>query len=147
MGNIGRKRRVLIEKLLPNKIHKRETTGEFIPLVTPINQNANIFIKNSFVVELEMTNGLIVDEYRVQGFKIENIEGKKTLKIKTILHIKEWVEDYSKVVIAKISINDVIGNEVNSFDFDVSFLGYSVECDYKGDGFMTPYFLYEILED
>jgi len=147
MGNIGRRRKVLIEKVLPIKTHKREQQGAFVPLVTPISQNSELFVKNTFIVELEMANGLIVDEHRVQGFKIENIGGKKILKIKTILHIKEWLEDYAGVVIARIILVDIIGNEVNSLDLDVLFEGYSVECDYKSDGFMTPYFTYSIVGD
>ena len=83
----------------------------------------------------------------MRGFKIESGSDKKTLKVRTFLYIKEWLDDYKSVVIAKVTLLDSIGNEINSFDLDVSFDGYSMECDYDSDDFVAPWFSFSILDD
>ena len=143
---IGRRRTVIVEKFLLDKSKKHEIPETFKPLITPLLSTIELFIKNKFSVELERSDGIKVEESRICGFKIETSNGKKMLKVKTFLHIKEWVTDYEKVVIARISLFDAMGNEINNFDLDVRFDGYSMECDYGSDGFVTPRFTYIILE-
>lgn len=147
MSTIGRRRIVLIEKTLPTKYHKHTIPEIFQPLITPIFQGAELFTKNNFNVELEMSDGSIIDEFRIRGFKIDSNGTKKILKIKTLLHIKEWLDDYSKIVIARIVLFDSIGNNINTLDLDIQFDGYSFECDYGADGHMIPCFTYTIVGD
>lgn len=142
----GRRRVVLIEKFLLDKPDKYTATDVFKPLMAPVFYNNDLFVQNRFSVELERSDGLKIDESRICGFKIETSNEKKILKVKTYLHIKEWITDYEKVVIAKISLFDNMGNEINNFDFDVYFDGYSIECEYSSSGLLTPGFSYVILE-
>jgi len=142
--NIGRKRIVLVEKFIPSKSYQNHPEA-FRPLITPLFSNEELFVKNRFIVELERSDSVKIEGSRICGFKIENSGENKVLKVKTYLHIQEWLEDYEKVVIAKITILDTMGNEINNFDLDVVFDGYSMEFDYNSDGPMTPQFSYIIV--
>jgi hypothetical protein len=142
---IGRRRIVLVEKFLPKNFKKHEPSEAFKPLITPIFSNNDLFVDNRFIVELEQSNGTKIEESRIRGFKIHNSNGEKVLKIKTFLHIKEWVTDYEKIVIARITLLDNTGNEVQVIDLDICYDGYSLECDYTSSAFMIPVFSYIIL--
>lgn len=143
--NIGRRRIVLIEKLLPVRARHHDIPEAFKPLITPIFSNTDLFVKNRFAVELERSDGIKIEESRICGFKLDSHSDSKILKIKTFLHVQEWLNDYEKVIIARISLLDAIGNEINSLDLDIIFDGYTIECDYGTEGFMTPHFSYKIV--
>lgn len=144
--SIGRRRIVLIEKFFQLKPTQRELTEVFTPLITPIF-DTELFIKNRFFVELETSDGVIIDENRVRGFKMESQGKHKILKIKTFLHLQEWLSDYEKVVVARIHLLDSIGNTAKNLDLDVIFDGHSIECDYGDNGHMTPCFSYVVVGD
>ena len=143
---IGRKRIVLVEKSIPIQPYQHEISEAFRPFITPVVQSSELFAKNNFTIELERSDGLKIEDNRICGFKLESKGEKKLFNIKTFLHIKDWIEDYKKVVIARVVLYDSIGNEVNSLDLDLHFDGYSMECDYGSEGFVTPYFSYLIVD-
>ena len=142
----SRKRFVLVEKITTKKPSKYATSEVFNHLTSSILHNNELFVKNRFSIELERSDGLKIDESRIKGFKIITSNGHKVLMVKTYLHIKEWITDYEKVIIAKIAFLDNIGNEINNLDLDICFDGYFIECDYSLDDVVTPEFSYTILD-
>ena len=85
---------------------------------------------------------------KIKGFRIESIPGKRIIKVKTIMHIESWIKDFEQAEIIKIYFFDNEGNKIrNSFDYDVDFKCFYLECDYKFRDYMTPVFEYEIIEN
>lgn len=138
--NIGRKRLVLIEKVVRCKNYDMPLSNQGV--LFPIT---DLFRRNMFHLEMEKNDGTVLDPRRICGFKIESEKNLKVLKIKTTLEINDWISDYEKVVIARIFLYDANGNDANSMDLDVLFKGYSIECDYHSDEAMKPIFSYDVI--
>lgn len=138
--NIGRRRVVLIEK-----ISNRKTVGIIEHDSNFQLPHIDVFRKNRFFIELERNDGTVINPYRICGFKMEKDNDSKILKVKTTMEINEWISEYEKVVVARIFLYDVNGNDINSMDLDISFRGYSIECDYNSEEAMRPVFSYAII--
>jgi hypothetical protein len=137
--NIGRRRSVLIEKIINRKTRDVQSTDRFFQSIS------DVFRKDRFFVEMERNDGSVLNPYRICGFKIDDNKDSKILKVKTTLEINEWIADYEKVVIVRIFLYDSSGNDLINMDFDVIFRGYSMECDYHSDEAMKPIFSYAII--
>ena len=110
-----------------------------------LNFDTNYFLQDRFCVKME-TDDFVVNPERIKGFKIENFENKKIIKIKTYLKITEWLKDFENVHIIKVYFFDSNGNILkNCIDFDVDYSGFSLECDYKFRDYLVPIFSYDIL--
>ena len=99
---------------------------------------SNFFLQNRFSVHLEGED-IKISPNRIKGFKLVEYNNKKNLLIKSTLCINDWVDDF-----AKIFFYDKDGNVVRFVDFNIGYLGYKLECDYKTNDFLTPVFDYEI---
>ena len=104
---------------------------------------SNFFLQNRFSVHLEGED-IKISPNRIKGFKLVEYNNKKNLLIKSTLCISDWVDDFKKIDFAKIFCYDKDGNVVRFVDFNIGYLGYKLECDYKTNDFLTPVFDYEI---
>jgi hypothetical protein len=104
---------------------------------------SNFFLQNRFSVHLEGED-IKISPNRIKGFKLVEYNNKKNLLIKSTLCISDWVDDFKKIDFAKIFFYDKDGNVVRFVDFNIGYLGYKLECDYKTNDFLTPVFDYEI---
>jgi hypothetical protein len=104
---------------------------------------SNFFLQNRFSVHLEGED-IKISPNRIKGFKLVEYNNKKNLLIKSTLCINDWVDDFKKIDFAKIFFYDKDGNVVRFVDFNIGYLGYKLECDYKTNDFLTPVFDYEI---
>jgi hypothetical protein len=104
---------------------------------------SNFFLQNRFSVHLEGED-IKISPNRIKGFKLVEYNNKKNLLIKSTLCINDWIDDFKKIDFAKIFFYDKDGNVVRFVDFDIGYLGYKLECDYKTNDFLTPVFDYEI---
>ncbi len=110
------------------------------------NLDPNFIFQDRFSMQLESQESFIIGPEKIKGFRIENIDDKRILKVKTILHIDEWINDFKKIEIIKIYFFDMNGNVLNnSFDYDVSFKCFYLDCDYTFRDYLTPIYEYEIL--
>lgn len=103
----------------------------------------NFLIQNRFSVHLE-GDDIKISHEKIKGFKIIEYDNRKNLFIKSTLHINDWVDDFKKIDFAKIYLYDKNGNVKRFLDFDLGYVGYKLECDYKTNDFLTPIFDYEI---
>jgi hypothetical protein len=103
----------------------------------------NVFLQNRFSVHLEGED-IKISPNKIKGFKLVEYNNKKNLLIKSTLYINDWVDDFKKIDFAKIFFYDKNGNVVRFMDFNIGYLGYKLECDYKNNDFLTPLFDYEI---
>lgn len=103
----------------------------------------NVFLQNRFSVHLEGED-IKINPNKIKGFKLVEYNNKKNLLIKSTLYINDWVDDFKKIDFAKIFFYDKNGNIVRFMDFNIGYLGYKLECDYKNNDFLTPLFDYEI---
>ena len=102
-------------------------------------------LQDRFCDKME-TDDFVVNPERIKGFKIETIENKKIIKIKTYLQVHEWLTDFQNIHIIKVYFFDGNGNILkNCIDYDVDYLDFSLECDYKFRDYLVPIFSYEIL--
>lgn len=107
--------------------------------------DTSFILQDRFCLKME-TKDFIVNPERIKGFKIETIEKRKVIKVKTYLKINEWIKDFEKIEIIKIYFFDSYGNLLkNGFDYDVDYLDFTLECDYKFRDYLVPIFSYEIL--
>lgn len=143
----SRKKELLLE-ILYNKEYQQDI---FLPESFKeekkilLNFEKDFLLQDRFCVRMETENFFINPE-RIKGFKIENLENKKIIKIKTYLHIDDWIKDFEHIQIIKIHFFDSNGNILkNCFDYDVDFMGFSLECDYKFRDYLVPIFTYQIL--
>jgi hypothetical protein len=104
---------------------------------------SNFFLQNRFSVHLEGED-IKISPNRIKGFKLVEYNNKKNLLIKSTLCINDWIDDFKKIDFAKIFFYDKDGNVVRFVDFNIGYLGYKLECDYKTNDFLTPVFDYEI---
>jgi hypothetical protein len=104
---------------------------------------SNFFLQNRFSVHLEGED-IKISPNRIKGFKLIEYKNKKNLLIKSTLCINDWIDDFKKIDFAKIFFYDKDGNVVRFVDFNIGYLGYKLECDYKTNDFLTPVFDYEI---
>jgi len=104
---------------------------------------SNFFLQNRFSVHLEGED-IKISPNRIKGFKLVEYNNKKNLLIKSTLCINDWIDDFKKIDFAKIFFYDKDGNVVRFVDFNIDYLGYKLECDYKTNDFLTPVFDYEI---
>lgn len=110
-----------------------------------VNFDKKFILQDRFCVKME-TDDFVVNPERIKGFKIENIENKKVIKIKTYLQVNEWINDFKNIHIIKIYFFDFNGNLLkNCLDYDVDYMDFSLECDYKFRDYLVPVFSYEIL--
>lgn len=110
-----------------------------------VNFDKKFILQDRFCVKME-TDDFVVNPERIKGFKIENIENKKIIKIKTYLQVNEWINDFKNIHIIKIYFFDFNGNLLkNCLDYDVDYIDFSLECDYKFRDYLVPVFSYEIL--
>lgn len=140
---IGRKRTVLIEKNLTFSQKPCITLdSNIIPRKIQPLQN------NLFAVELEKKSSVIIDPFKISWFKIDNQEKEKILKIRSILEIDDWLSDFKEVNVARIFFLNNLGKTLHFLDFDVIFVGYSIECDrnFNHGDLLKPIFSYKILE-
>jgi hypothetical protein len=138
--NIGRRRIVLVEKVSKRKVFDISESSRQLTSV-----QTDTFRKNRFFMELERNDGVVINPYRICGFKIERNVNSSVLKVKTTIDVKGWVLEYEKVVVARIFLYDANGNDLNNMDLDVSFRGYSIECDYSSEEVVKPVFSYAII--
>lgn len=138
---IGRKRTVLIEKTsCSHKVSNDNMVGRY---GLPLFFSMDFLRKSRFIIEMKIDDKIINSD-NIQGFSISHLE-EKILKISTVIHLSEWVNDYEKVNIIKIYFLDGLGNEHRQFDFDAIYKGYIFDCNYKDDSPITPYFVFKIL--
>lgn len=110
------------------------------------NLDDNFIFQDKFCVKME-TKNFVVNPDRIKGFKIEKDIIGKIIKIKTYLQINEWLNDFKKIEIIKIYFFDNNGNILkNCFDYDVEYVDFKLECDYKFRDYLTPIFIYQILD-
>jgi hypothetical protein len=139
---IGRKRTVFIEKISYPKISENTLSKTF---GLPLFFNMDFLRKNRFLIEMQIDEKPINND-NIQGFSIVHIDEKESsIKINTVLHVNDWIDNYEKVNIIKVYLLDGLGNIHKNFDFDVVFKGYTFDCDYKDDAPVNPYFLYKII--
>lgn len=155
MTSRSRKSEILLEILSGKEFYNEEICLPKIADETHLTfhqrtifyNNPQYYYQNRFVVRME-TDDLIIKSERIKGFKIETINNEMLLKIKTFMHIDEWLEDFKTVEIIKIYFFDIRGNMLkNSFDYDVNYKSFSLACDYKFADYLTPVFEYYILSD
>lgn len=103
----------------------------------------NQYMQNRFSVFLEGEN-IKISADKIKGFKLIEYNNKKNLLIKSTLYIDDWINDFKKIDFAKIYFFDSKGNIIRFLDYDLGFIGYKIECDYKNNDFLTPVFDYEI---
>lgn len=103
----------------------------------------NLYMQNRFTIHLEGEEFEIAPE-KIKGFKLMEYNNKKNLLIKSTLYINDWIDDFKKIDFAKIFFYDNKGNVARFSEFNLSYLGYKLECDYKTNDFLTPIFDYEI---
>ncbi len=148
MVNRSRKKQILLEIM-----SEKEFLGKNIFLPSNFNTDSsainhydsNYMLQDRFSVKME-TETFVVNPERIKGFKIEKSSDKRIIKIKSYLQVHEWIKDFEKVHIIKIFFFDSRGNILkNSFDYDVDFFGFNLECDYSYRDYLTPVFIYEIL--
>ena len=110
-----------------------------------LNFDKQFVLQDRFCVKME-TDDFTVNPERIKGFKIISIENKHIIKVKTYLKINEWMQDFKNIHIIKIYFFDSNGNILkNCLDYDVDFMDFSLECDYKFRDYLVPIFTYEIL--
>lgn len=110
-----------------------------------INFDKKFIWQDRFCVKME-TDDFVVNPERIKGFKIETIENKKIIKIKTYIQVSEWLKDFQNIHIIKIYFFDSNGNLLkHCIDYDVDYMDFSLECDYKFRDYLVPIFSYEIL--
>lgn len=142
---VGRKRSLLIEKL--SSITKIESQLPFNniqgSLFNIIPYHNEYYRKNRFVVELENDfENIKIESFKIQSFNMSN----QTIHIKALLKLEDWIEDFKKVKIAKISLFDSIGNVVRYFDYDIVLIDYNIDFNYTSDDIMCPDFSYKIVK-
>lgn len=109
------------------------------------NFDNTFILQDRFCVKME-TRDFVLNPERIKGFRIETIQNEKLIKIKTYLKIDEWIKDFEKIEVIKIYFFDSKGNMLkNCFDYDVDYIGFSLECDYKFRDYLVPVFSYKIL--
>ena len=110
-----------------------------------LNFDSSFVLQDRFCVKLE-TDDFVVNPERIKGFKIETIQNEKIIKVKTYLQVHEWINDFEKIHIIKIYFFDSKGNILkNCFDYDVDYMDFNLECDYKFRDYLVPTFSYKIL--
>ncbi len=110
-----------------------------------LNFDSCFVLQDRFCVKLE-TDDFVVNPERIKGFKIETIQNEKIIKVKTYLQVHEWINDFEKIHIIKIYFFDSNGNILkNCFDYDVDYMDFNLECDYKFRDYLVPTFSYKIL--
>lgn len=110
-----------------------------------LNFDKKFIWQDRFCVKME-TDDFVVNPERIKGFKIETVEHKKIIKIKTYIQVSEWLKDFQGIHVIKIYFFDSNGNLLkNCLDYDVDYVDFSLECDYKFRDYLVPIFSYEIL--
>jgi len=71
--------------------------------------DTSFILQDRFCLKME-TKDFVVNPERIKGFKIETIEKRKVIKVKTYLKINEWIKDFEKIEIIKIYFFDSYGN-------------------------------------
>ncbi len=111
-----------------------------------LNFDKNFIWQDRFCVKME-TDDFVVNPERIKGFKIDSFEKNKILKIKTYIQLNEWLNDFKNIDLIKIYFFDSNGNLLkNSFDYDVDYMDFTLECDYKFRDYLVPIFSYKILD-
>ncbi len=112
-------------------------------LITSLDPN--FIYQDKFSLSLQ-SESLKIGPDRIKGFRIENVPGKRIIKVKTIMHIESWIKEFEQIDIVKIYFFDNNGNRIiNFFDYDVDFKCFYLDCDYKFRDYLTPVFEYEII--
>lgn len=110
-----------------------------------LNFDSSFVLQDRFCVKLE-TDDFVVNPERIKGFKIQTILDEKIIKVKTYLQVHEWITDFEKIHIIKIYFFDSKGNLLkNCLDYDVDYMDFNLECDYKFRDYLVPTFSYKIL--
>lgn len=105
----------------------------------------DFMFQDKFCVRMETLN-FVINPERIKGFKIEKDDFGRTIKIKTYIYVQEWFDDFQKIEIIKVYFFDNKGNILkNCFDYDVQYLDFKLECDYKFRDYLTPVFTYQII--
>jgi len=121
-------------------------SGDYTKTQIISHLDPNFFHQDRFCLELkseEKTFGF----NKIKGFRIDNDGQSQVIKIKTFLHIEDWLKDFEKIEIIKIYFFDSNGNLMrNSFDYDVDFKRFYLDCDYKLQDYLTPIYEYVIFD-
>lgn len=111
------------------------------------NLDSNFVFQDKFCISMHMDD-FTINPDRIKGFRIEQKQDKRIIKVKTFLHIDSWLKDFEKIEIIKIYFFDSIGSPVkNHLDYDVDFKFFYLDCDYKFRDYLTPVYEYEILDN
>lgn len=123
---------------LPNREHSK------LQIIS--NLDSSFIFQDKFCLHLQSEHKQISSE-KIKGFRIDNDGERKIIKVKTFLHIEDWIKDFEQIDIIRIYFFDFHGNVTNnSFDYDVDFKRFYLDCDYKFQDYMTPIYEYEILD-
>lgn len=110
------------------------------------NLNDDFVFQDKFCLVLEAEN-ILIEPGRIKGFRIENVNGHNLIKVKTFLHISDWIRDFEKIEIIKVYFFDAMNQTIkSSFDYDVAFKAFYLDCDYSFRDYLTPVYEYEIFE-
>ncbi len=111
-----------------------------------LNFDNTFILQDRFCVKME-TKDFFLNPERIKGFRIETVQNEKLIRIKTYLKIDEWIKDFETIEVIKIYFFDSKGNILkNCFDYDVDYIGFNLECDYKFRDYLVPVFSYKILD-
>ena len=150
MMNRGRKRRVIVEKMLKPKIPFIPSTNLILSQqnITNFHQYVEPYFSNRFHVELENDHiNLNISPSRIRGFNItNNTSHGKIITIKATLNIDEWVDEFEKITIAKIFLLNSRGDVAKHFDYDVEIVEQNIDFDYSFEEIVTPNIIYKIIE-
>jgi hypothetical protein len=139
--NVDRKKIVLFEK---TKQIRQKLFQHPKQLDLSIFYHIEFLNKNNFSIEMFMDTKLI-KTHHIKGFSVQ-FNTEKSIRVYTAIHANGCFDDYYKVNIIKAFLYDNLGNEIQGFDWDVNFKGYSFECDYDKTGIFVPTFSYGILD-
>ena len=113
-------------------------------IITKIDPN--FILQDRFSLELKSAKKTL-DHGRIKGFRIDSDGEHQTIKVKTFLHIEDWLKDFRDIEIIRIYFFDYNGNVTNhSFDYDVDFKRFYLNCDYKLQDYLTPIYEYLIFD-
>jgi len=144
----GRKRKLIIEKISK----PREPEDLYVPrgyhdAIPRAFMNFEPYMRNRFNIELENDHlNLFIDTYRIQGFNVEDSNGEKILIVDALLDVNDWIDEFCKMRIARISFLNGAGRETIFFDYDIEAIGHNFGGHYSSDKILTPSITYRIFD-
>lgn len=83
--------------------------------------------------------------HKITGFQINQKINEGIFSVKTSLCINDWVDQFKTVEFAEIMFFDSLGNLSRMIEFDISYLGYRLSCDFNNNEAASPIIDYEII--